>query len=290
MRKKFLHDDYGAENLFWDKNWSSQWSSRVKGPITIDSRLARCFAKYLIPGMKVLEGGCGDCKYVRYLKSIKMDVVGVDYAESTVNAAKDFFPDLDIRIGDIAALNFPDNCFDAYYSGGVIEHFELGVVKQLQEAHRVLKNNASFLVAVPHMNWSRRIEGLFFGDRYVDDLDGRKAFVRENIREFSHEEPPKQFHFHEYCFTVEEMRSWLKSAGFAILEEIPYSAVYGLLDLGFFRKITGRDSANRNIVNKAFSAPVPVFRAIDKIRPFAIGDIVEHAFGNLMLYSCKALK
>jgi len=293
MRKRFLHDEYGQEETFWAKNWDRYWDKKYTSPPSVDKKLVRHIKKYLIKNMLILEGGCGDCQYVRYLTDLGHQVVGVDFAKSTVAKVNKLLPDLDIRVGDITDIDFPDNYFDVYYSGGVIEHFEEGVEKQLAEARRVLKNGGYFFVTVPHMNIFRKITAFLRDEAYTIDMDGRKTFHKENIQEFKKEIPPSNFHFHEYVFTTAEMHGFLEQYNLNIVEEVGFSAAFGLLDMEFYRKLVGVGKDRRSFLNKMFAGPLRLIRKLDSW-DFWAADLISNVYGefagNLKLYVCKVVK
>jgi SAM-dependent methyltransferase len=72
----------------------------------------------------------------------------------------EYDPTMPVSVGDVECLNYPDNYFDIYFSGGVIEHFEEGPLRVLQEAHRVLKPDGILILTVPYINLSRKIEDM----------------------------------------------------------------------------------------------------------------------------------
>jgi SAM-dependent methyltransferase len=243
--------------------------------------------------MLILEGGCGDCHYVRYFSDRGYKVIGIDYTCNTIRKVNQFLPNIKVYTGNILSLNFPDNHFDAYYSGGVIEHFEEGIDKALVEAHRVLNNHGIFFVTVPHMNLTRKCAARFRQNRYKVDLDGRKSFIKENIKEFTVEPPPPDYHFHEYFFSTEEMYAFLSKYHFDIITEVPFSSIYGLLDLTLFRWLHGTDKTNRSVFNKLFSILIYLIQNIETSNS-KLSDVISFLYGslvgNLKLYVCSAVK
>ena len=290
MRKRYLHDTYGANDLFWDRNWDQDWKQKLSTPPPVMHRLVSRMMKYLRPGMVLLEGGCGDGRYVRYFTDLGIKTVGVDFARTTIQTINDLLPNLDVRVGDIRKLEFPDEHFDAYYSGGVVEHFEDGVALQLTEAHRVLRAGGYFFVTVPHMNFIRLVEGALFRPRKKIDLDGRISYYKEGVREFVVEVPPDCFHFHEYFFTSQEMRIFLATHGFNIIEEMCFSSIFGLCDIEMYRRLIRADHARRSIINKIFAIPLKSVRSIEERNSIIcsfISDKIGIFFGNLKLYVCR---
>ena len=261
----------------------------VPAPPQVMPALVSRIRKYLRSDMLLLEGGCGDARYVRYFSDLGVRTIGIDYARSTVKRINELFSDLDVREGDIRNLEFPDDYFDAYYSGGVIEHFEDGVGPQLSEAHRVLRDGGYFFVTVPHMNLIRRCEAMVFPVREKTDLDGRCSFHRERLQNFSTDTPPGDFHFHEYFFTSFEIRTFLKAYGFRIVDEMSFSANHGLCDIALYRKLIGADRPNRTVFHKFFAAPLRCIRNLEDSQTLSdsiISDMLGTVFGNLKLYVC----
>lgn len=292
MRKRFLHDEYGKNDHFWDLNWANRFNQATL-PLYVDERLARRLRKHLPKDSLILEGGCGDCQYLRHFHAQGYAAVGIDFAKNTVQEARKVFPDLDIREGDIRNLDFVDDTFDAYYSGGVIEHFEDGLTPQLREAHRVLKPGGLFFVTVPHLNLARRLQAMSKSSAFTVDMDGRSSFHMENVSEFKVHTPPEDYHFHEYVLDTAEMRRHLGAAGFTIIDEMAFSSIWGLMDLGWFQILLAPRKPKRNWSNRAFGGILRLVSTIEKAKgllPEAAGSLLGECTGNMKLYVCTAVK
>lgn len=232
----------GSDASYWDKIWQS---------VSLDDYEFRCrydplrilLDKYLPNEGAILEGGCGPAHWLMYYRDKGYDIIGVEYAEDTVKRIKATFPDVPVYKGDIAQLDFPDNHFGAYYSGGVVEHFEEGPEKALREAHRVLKPGGLFLITVPYANISRRIVVGWHlrllrrqSTPLAKRLDGRKASWTICQRPTVAPSPVQNYHFHEYIQSIPEFCHYLNEAGFDCEVIVPFSIKYGLRDYEFFRK------------------------------------------------------
>ena len=97
------------------------------------------YRRYLKPGARVLDLGCGlGCTAVP-LSSLGYRVVGIDNDLKVVEAAKqnakNFGKDIEIIKGDIFELDkiFGKDSFDACISGGVLEHFKKNEIRKLVE-------------------------------------------------------------------------------------------------------------------------------------------------------------
>jgi len=156
MRKVYLPDIKGKDCKYWDSNWESQQIEEAVRYCDVDY-LRPYFLKYFPREGRILEGGCGLGQYVIYYKKLGYDMTGVDFAEATVRKTKETFKDVTIQKGDVRSLDFKDGFFKAYFSGGVIEHFEEGPDSIIKEANRVLEDKGFFIVTVPHINLTRRI-------------------------------------------------------------------------------------------------------------------------------------
>lgn len=109
--------------------------------------------KRLLPEGKTLDIGCGrpcetmrDQAFLRFLK--RPGAVGIDIKPS--------LGPYEFKIGDIQALPFPDNSFDAIVAGEVIEHVD-DPDKALQEIRRVLRPNGALVASTPdcHPIWNK---------------------------------------------------------------------------------------------------------------------------------------
>ena len=160
MLKKYIPDELGHADKYWDQNWHS---------MSIESAVSFCEAdpiravldEYLPRRGKILEAGCGLGQWVVYYRRKGYLIEGVDYAEETIKRILEYDGKLPVKIADVRWLPYPDDYFDAYYSGGVIEHFEEGPYVVLQEAARVLKNGGILIISVPYMNLMRQLSSLF---------------------------------------------------------------------------------------------------------------------------------
>jgi SAM-dependent methyltransferase len=290
MRKRYLHDECGEGREFWDRSWDRDWQRKYSEAPIVDRRLVRHIDRYLTEDMLLLEGGCGDAQYVRHFTTRGYRVVGVDFSERTVRKVNELLPQLDVRVGDITNLDLPEDRFDAYYSGGVIEHFEEGVDKQMSEARRVLKPGGYLFVTVPHLNIVRRLSSRLRATCYKIDLDGRRTCLRENVLEFRIEPPPPGFHFHEYVFSTQEMRRFLAGHGFRVIDEVAFSGDWGLLDVQFYYRAVGVGKAKRLWLNKICAAPLRVIRYCDRKASLAArlaSALAGELMGNLKLYVCR---
>ena len=292
--KRYLRDSAGTMPEFWEGIWQHSPTTMKALAAQADARLVRECSRHLPPKAKLLEGGCGSGSYLARFAEMGYQVVGVDFAQRTVARLNAALPDLDVLVGDIRDLPFPNNTFDAYYSGGVIEHFEDGLMPQIEEAYRVLKAGGVFLVTVPYLNVSRNLSARWFGNRVKIDLDGRDTYI-ETLVDFkpgtaSENEIPADYVFHEYVLPATYMRRVLTQAGFIVEGEMPFSSRWGLLDLERVRRLAGIGLQHRHAGHRMAAALLRLVEYIERKDGAlfeATANLIGWLVGNLRLYVAR---
>jgi ubiquinone/menaquinone biosynthesis C-methylase UbiE len=194
LHRHWLEADGSMWDGIWDKTPSRDyWRDAMAGKMAQDYE--RLFSKYLMPGNRILEAGCGVGQMVIALRARGFDCVGLDFASRTIEMLNERFPEVPFRQGDIRALPFDTNSFDAYVSLGVIEHFSEGQESMLKEAARVVKPGGWIFLSVPAFNGWRKLRARFG----FYDSSATKPFF-------------------EACYAVEEVELLLANAGFAPAE------------------------------------------------------------------------
>ncbi|MGN6754860.1 MAG: class I SAM-dependent methyltransferase [Thermomicrobiales bacterium] len=96
----------------------------------------------LRPGELALDLGAGDGRFALWNRDRGATIVALDAAPLFATAARDT---LDLVLGDVRVVPFPDATFDAVYSIDVMEHLDApGLERFFVEAARVLKPDGRF--------------------------------------------------------------------------------------------------------------------------------------------------
>jgi len=207
----------------WEKIWngtkarSDYWAAARRGAMA--GEYAAFFRRYLEPGSRIIEAGCGVGQVVLALRQWGHDCWGVDFAEETIALLNRKFPDVPFLKADIRELPFRDASFDAYISLGVIEHFASGQEAMLAEAARILRPGGIIFLSVPALNSYRKLR------------------IRLGSYDRTAIEP-----FFEACYGLVELREMLLESGFEPLahqfqntvmtfaQETPVRPLYRLLE------------------------------------------------------------
>jgi SAM-dependent methyltransferase len=235
--------EYFSQSDLWEAMWNMRTIEQELEACDIHRPLRDLFLSYLPKGGKIVEAGCGLGKWVIYLSRLGYDIVGIDNSELAVSNLKDYDGSLQVELGDILDIHYPDSSFDAYISMGVVEHFEEGPIPALKEAHRVLKPNGMIFVSVPTVNVLRRIIRRpvrrainAFSMSLVILLSGWRQSKRgailaamravtgalpERVLDVILRRKRSQYHFIEYRYSRSELENFLRQSGFEVIKTVP---------------------------------------------------------------------
>lgn len=102
----------------------------------------------IVPGMKLLDNGCGRGEFLHAFSKCGLDVSGTDIS--------DYCKDSVVVNLEKEPLPFEDNSFDVVFSKSVIEHI-WEVEHYMKEMKRVLKEGGRLIIMVPDWETQYRI-------------------------------------------------------------------------------------------------------------------------------------
>ncbi|RPF47014.1 ubiquinone/menaquinone biosynthesis C-methylase UbiE [Thermodesulfitimonas autotrophica] len=197
----------------WDKTWERQIQPEKMVSWVKRQQVFKLIIQHLPKGAKLLEAGCGLGHWVFALCQYGYKAFGVDTSEVGIQRGRQLYG-LNhniLRKGDVLTLDYEESTFDGYISLGVVEHFEDGPGKALNEAYRVLKKNGLLFCSVPYLNPLRY---LFSPHGDLESL----------LNTSGHS-------FYQWSFSKKEMQTMLESAGFELLRAYPYTTLKTLQEI-----------------------------------------------------------
>ncbi|HYO20632.1 MAG TPA: class I SAM-dependent methyltransferase, partial [Dermatophilaceae bacterium] len=106
----------------------------------LDRNMIRMMVDLVGERPRVLDAGCGAGQVTKMLRNWGCEAVGVDAAEKLIELARTAYPGVDFTVGDLRALPYPDEVFDALVARySVIHTAPAGVPAVVRELARVLR-------------------------------------------------------------------------------------------------------------------------------------------------------
>ncbi len=161
--------------------------------ISSDTDLVERFLKQLPTQAKILDIGCGPGNFTQYLVSKGFQVEGIDIAEEMLRVARAHLPQVAFTQGDMSALPYPDQSFDAVFSAYSLIHIAqadipktiIGIQKVLTSKGLVFvlvqKGTSDHLIAEPLMPERQNFVNFFSLDGLVQDFQTNGFEVKEHI-------------------------------------------------------------------------------------------------------------
>ena len=94
----------------------------------VDRNMIRMLVDLVGERPRVLDAGCGAGQVTKMLRNWGCDAVGVDAAEKLIELARTAYPGLAFTVGDLRALPYSDEDFDAIVARYSVIHTAPGEV------------------------------------------------------------------------------------------------------------------------------------------------------------------
>lgn len=245
-----------------DAAWGDYWKNLQVGDDVKNCEtdgLLPILQKYVPKTGRTLEAGCGLGKWLIFLKKQGFNIEGIDFYAGVIKAIKKYDPSLKVSVGDVENLPYPNDSLDSYLSFGVVEHWEQGPQKPLQEAFRVLKKGGIAIIETPCNNPLQRLK------RSISLIKlPAKIFVESFGLRAKRVEPKKVFY--EYHYSPTELTNLIKTAGFNIIDVLPKDDTSPDRSIGLWLDFPGlRKNSSEFVLNdtgkliKQLLSPFPWF-------------------------------
>ena len=208
---RLVYYGYKADPIYWDAHWKmDNFSETIKKKN--NSFIVKTTKAYLSGNARIIDGGCGSGDKVCALHKHGFEAYGVDFAEKTVGMIHTYLPEINVSLGDVRQLDFPDLYFDGYWSLGVIEHFFDGYEHIIREIYRVLRPGGFLFLTVPEMS------------KYRKFLAKKGKFLDESDVQLNHEL------FYQFAYSPEHIKKTITKSGFELIRYTPIEGVKGFKD------------------------------------------------------------
>ena len=213
--KDYYDDEYIAHRK--SNNWGilTRFFNATMDQLDRRKAAITCRHAELNGASELLDVGCGAGSFLRWMHlNYQVAAAGVDFIDLS---GRPGFEDIDFRCNLFYQAGFEDGRFDAVTMWHFLEH-DYDPMRSLHEAHVVLKDRGILVIEVP------RLDSVSFG-MYGDRWPGLQA--------------PQ----HTALYTREALERFVTSAGFTIVEYLPYGAypAYFYLFAGLaFRILKGK--------------------------------------------------
>lgn len=166
----------------------------------------------------ILEAGCGAGRILRYYHERGYDIFGMDFIEVAIDKLRKIDPTLQVEVGDITQLQYPDQSFKYLLAFGLYHNLEFGLDRAIAETYRVLQKNGRVCASFRADNIQTRL---------TDWLADRRTKARDAANGFRA--------FHKMNLTRGEYETLFAGAGFIVEAVYPVENMPILYKFAFFR-------------------------------------------------------
>lgn len=141
--------------------------------------------KYIKPGMKVLDIGCGDGRNINTVSERTKFITGIDNDKTAVQGALKNFsdvPTINIICAEAARLPFTEESFDIVTFLMILPNLDKQKIKSLSEASRVLKPDGIIILSTfAETAFEERMKMYKALNAPIDRIDGTKVIFDKKL-------------------------------------------------------------------------------------------------------------
>jgi len=188
------------------------------------------FKEYIKAGQKILDLGCGNARFYKFLQDqgIKVDYYGLDNSEELIKICKEKYPEVaeNFVVGEMADLPYQDNYFDLVIGIASFHHLPSKTLRlqALAEIRRVLKPGGYLLMSNWHL-WHQPYFKHFFKQFF------KKISLKDFFVPWKSADGRVQCQRYYHAFTKGELKKLLRQADFkteaVFLKTDSHHQVYG---------------------------------------------------------------
>jgi ubiquinone/menaquinone biosynthesis C-methylase UbiE len=174
-------------------------------------------------GDRVLDLGCGNGRLFTSLRERDVKYVGVDVSEGLLREAAKKHKKAKFKVGSFNKIPYKRPYFDKVFCVASFHHIPSKEyrIKALKEIKRVLKKDGTVAISVWNL-WQKRYRKFVFESLFrLNKYDFGDTFIpwsKSGVKRYYH------------AFTIYEMRSLLRDAGFYLVDEVYVNNKSGVVE------------------------------------------------------------
>ncbi len=177
----------------------------------------KTFLGFLKPCNKILDIGCGNGRFFKYIKDENYNYTGIDISDELIKIAKEKHPDGKFEAKNILDIKY-ENSFDAVCLFAMFHH--LDTVENRKHAikilHKSLKKDGILFITTWNIYNKRRIK--FFFKSCLSFLLGRNNSIKDSLIPWKNQKGEVVNHRYYYAFTLNELKHLFKENSFEIIK------------------------------------------------------------------------
>lgn len=191
--------------------------------------------KYFASGGRTLDVGCGVGRATIPLFEKGYKVIGLDFAEKMIMAAKSLNSAIDYRVGDILSTRFDDQEFDNIlfsFNGLMLLGTYEDRLKAVKEICRILKPEGNFIFTTPYLD-NKTLKSYWFEKASSLDIDVQNMTWDQQLELGDEQLEDYDSDFFIHVPFIPEIEKMLDEAGMKVLfltRRLDYSGIEEMED------------------------------------------------------------